>query len=98
MTGRKGPGVKFKDAELIGIPVRVTVGKKLDEGSVEIFTRADKIMEVIPAERCLKKQSGCLKITLTNKRTVRMKLPGVSAQWVGPLASTSGTGKRINQI
>ena len=23
------PGVKFKDADLIGIPVRITVGKKL---------------------------------------------------------------------
>ena len=47
------PGVKFKDAELTGIPVRVTVGKKLDEGNVEIFTRADKKMDVIPAETCL---------------------------------------------
>ena len=47
------PGVKFKDAELVGIPVRVTVGKKLDEGSVEIFTRADKKMAVIPADTCL---------------------------------------------
>jgi len=47
------PGVKFKDAELTGIPVRITVGKKLDEGNVEIFTRADKKMDVIPAETCL---------------------------------------------
>ena len=47
------PGVKFKDAELTGIPVRITVGKKLDEGSVEIFTRADKKMDVIPADTCL---------------------------------------------
>lgn len=47
------PGVKFKDAELTGIPVRITVGIKLDEGNVEIFTRADKKMDVIPAETCL---------------------------------------------
>jgi prolyl-tRNA synthetase len=33
------PGVKFKDAELIGIPWRVTVGKKLAEGKVEILER-----------------------------------------------------------
>jgi prolyl-tRNA synthetase len=33
------PGVKFKDAELVGIPIRVTVGKKLGEGLVEIFSR-----------------------------------------------------------
>jgi prolyl-tRNA synthetase len=35
-------GIKFKDADLIGIPVRVTVGKKsLSEGKVEIKLRAE---------------------------------------------------------
>ncbi len=35
-------GVKFKDADLIGIPVRVTVGRKaLAEGNVEIKLRAE---------------------------------------------------------
>src|SRR5207302_1151067 len=29
------PGVKFKDADLVGIPFRVTVGKKVTEGTVE---------------------------------------------------------------
>jgi prolyl-tRNA synthetase len=33
-------GVKFKDADLIGIPYRVTVGKKAAEGKVELQTRA----------------------------------------------------------
>ncbi len=33
-------GVKFKDADLIGIPFRVTVGKKAAEGKVELVTRA----------------------------------------------------------
>lgn len=32
-------GVKFKDADLIGVPFRVTVGKKIAEGVVEIFDR-----------------------------------------------------------
>ena len=37
------PGVKFKDADLIGIPFRVTVGKrKLEQGRVEIFERSTK--------------------------------------------------------
>jgi prolyl-tRNA synthetase len=36
------PGVKFKDADLVGIPFRVTVGKKLAEGKVELLTRADR--------------------------------------------------------
>ncbi len=33
-------GVKFKDADLIGIPYRITVGKKAAEGKVELVTRA----------------------------------------------------------
>ena len=37
------PGVKFKDADLLGIPVRVTVGALLGrEGKVEIRTRRDR--------------------------------------------------------
>ncbi|MEP6707134.1 MAG: His/Gly/Thr/Pro-type tRNA ligase C-terminal domain-containing protein, partial [Pyrinomonadaceae bacterium] len=33
-------GVKFKDADLIGIPYRVTVGKKISDGMVELFDRS----------------------------------------------------------
>jgi prolyl-tRNA synthetase len=33
-------GVKFKDADLIGVPYRVNVGKKAAEGKVELVTRA----------------------------------------------------------
>ena len=36
------PGVKFKDADLVGIPYRVTVGKKVTEGIVEIVTRSTR--------------------------------------------------------
>jgi prolyl-tRNA synthetase len=36
------PGVKFKDADLVGIPFRLTVGKKLAEGKVELLKRADR--------------------------------------------------------
>jgi len=36
------PGVKFKDADLIGVPFRITVGKKLGEGKVEVFTRSTR--------------------------------------------------------
>jgi len=35
-------GVKFKDADLIGIPYRVTVGKKISDGVVELFNRSTK--------------------------------------------------------
>jgi prolyl-tRNA synthetase len=34
------PGVKFKDADLVGIPFRVTVGKKVTEGTVEVVLRS----------------------------------------------------------
>jgi prolyl-tRNA synthetase len=34
------PGVKFKDADLIGIPFRINVGKKVTEGTVEVVLRS----------------------------------------------------------
>jgi prolyl-tRNA synthetase len=36
------PGVKFKDADLVGIPFRITIGKKLAEGKVEVFHRSTR--------------------------------------------------------
>jgi prolyl-tRNA synthetase len=39
------PGVKFKDADLIGIPWRITIGKKLAQGQVEIVDRRQKKSE-----------------------------------------------------
>ena len=33
-------GVKFKDADLVGIPYRINVGKKAAEGKVELVTRS----------------------------------------------------------
>lgn len=41
------PGVKFTDAELIGIPVRITVGKKAAEGVVEVtFRKSGEMVEI----------------------------------------------------
>ena len=37
-------GVKFKDADLIGFPIRITVGKTIQEGLVEYKTRKDGVM------------------------------------------------------
>jgi prolyl-tRNA synthetase len=43
------PGVKFADAELIGIPYRVTVGPRgVEQGIVEMTTRRDLSMEEVP--------------------------------------------------
>ena len=42
------PGVKFKDADLIGIPVRVTVGaKSLADGKVEVSLRRDREKQLV---------------------------------------------------
>ena len=38
------PGVKFKDADLVGIPFRVNVGKKVTEGTVEVVQRSTREM------------------------------------------------------
>lgn len=43
---KERPGVKFTDAELIGIPIRVTVGKKAEDGIVELNIRkTDEMVE-----------------------------------------------------
>jgi prolyl-tRNA synthetase len=44
--------VKFKDADLIGLPFRVVVGAKgLAKGGVEIKPRTSKEFQVVPAEQ-----------------------------------------------
>jgi prolyl-tRNA synthetase len=42
------PGVKFKDAELIGVPTIVVVGKGLADGVVEIKDRVSGVREEVP--------------------------------------------------
>jgi prolyl-tRNA synthetase len=42
------PGVKFKDADLIGVPFRITVGKKLAGGLVELVDRKTKLASDVP--------------------------------------------------
>jgi prolyl-tRNA synthetase len=45
------PGVKFKDCDLIGIPLRVTIGERnLKEGLVEIKLRSEKESQKVPKE------------------------------------------------
>jgi prolyl-tRNA synthetase len=43
-------GVKFNDADLIGVPYRITVGKKIKEGKVELMTRSTRKSEDISIE------------------------------------------------
>ncbi len=42
------PGVKFKDADLIGVPYRITVGKKLAQGLVEVTERRSRESRDVP--------------------------------------------------
>ena len=49
------PGVKFNDADLIGIPVRITVGKLAGEGKVEYKLRRESDHEVMTAEEAIAK-------------------------------------------
>ncbi len=49
-------GVKFKDADLIGIPVRITVGKNsVAKGNVEVKVRADSESEEVTIEKAANK-------------------------------------------
>lgn len=46
------PGVKFKDADLVGYPLRLTVGQKaLAEGKIELVNRRTRTMELIETNK-----------------------------------------------
>jgi prolyl-tRNA synthetase len=48
-------GVKFKDADLIGIPYRINVGKKVAGGTVELVTRATSTSVDVPLDEVVAK-------------------------------------------
>lgn len=52
---KERPGVKFKDADLLGIPVRITVGKLAGEGKVEYKLRREADKQEITAEEAIAK-------------------------------------------
>ena len=49
------PGVKFKDADLLGIPVRITVGRGAADGVVEYKLRRDVEKEELPVSEAIAK-------------------------------------------
>ena len=56
MDDRKvSPGVKFKDGDLLGIPLRIVVGKSLKDGKIELKLRREKKTELVKVEDILKK-------------------------------------------
>jgi prolyl-tRNA synthetase len=46
----ESPGAKFKDADLIGIPHRIVIGKALKEGKIEYQKRDGSIKELVNVE------------------------------------------------
>ena len=52
----ESPGVKFNDADLLGIPIRVTVSPRtLEKNSVEIKWRLKKESELVSLDEATKK-------------------------------------------
>ena len=50
------PGVKFKDCDLIGIPIRVTIGERnLKDGYVEIKLRKEKESQRVRKEEVIER-------------------------------------------
>lgn len=50
------PGVKFKDADLIGVPIRLTIGKRsLEQGGVEFKLRTEKDRELVATDAVVAK-------------------------------------------
>lgn len=47
------PGVKLKDADLIGIPIRIVVGKKAGEGLIEWKERGAEEVLVLTTEKAI---------------------------------------------
>jgi prolyl-tRNA synthetase len=53
------PGIKFKDNDLIGIPIRIVVGSKgLAEGKVEVKIRSTGEMLLLPIEEAIARVEG----------------------------------------
>ena len=58
------PGVKFNDADLIGLPVQIIVGRKADEGIVEIKVRKTGEREEISVDRLYERLAEILDKTV----------------------------------
>ena len=57
------PGVKFKDADLVGIPFRITVGKKVTEGTVEVVLRSTREVRDVTITAIVEYFQGVLRRT-----------------------------------
>jgi prolyl-tRNA synthetase len=52
----ESPGVKFNDADLIGVPLRITVGgRSLKKGGVELKRRSEKAITLVPLDEIVER-------------------------------------------
>ncbi|MBW2221954.1 MAG: proline--tRNA ligase, partial [Deltaproteobacteria bacterium] len=49
------PGIKFKDADLIGIPLRITVGAKVKDSYVDVKLRKSREAVLVKVEEIVEK-------------------------------------------
>jgi prolyl-tRNA synthetase len=65
---RESPGVKFNDADLLGIPIRVTISPRtLEKNSAEIKKRSEKEAELVPLDRIVAKLKEMISEGLSNQ-------------------------------
>jgi prolyl-tRNA synthetase len=51
---QESPGIKFNDADLLGIPIRLTVSPRtLEKGSIEVKRRSEKDSVLVPKEEII---------------------------------------------
>lgn len=58
------PGVKFNDMELIGIPIRITVGKKVEENKVEFKMRNSDEVEIVEIQDIMQKTQNVIQANM----------------------------------
>jgi prolyl-tRNA synthetase len=59
---QESPGIKFNDADLLGIPIRVTISPRtLEKNSAEIKKRSAKEAELVPLEGIVAKLKGLVR-------------------------------------
>jgi hypothetical protein len=91
------PGVKFKDADLIGVPLRIVVGaKSLAKGEVELSLRRDRQKLAVPAAEAVARRSRPrpARRALAN---VGAAVPGRPVNPRGPHAGTHLPGRRLHR-
>jgi prolyl-tRNA synthetase len=60
-------GVKFKDADLIGIPYRIVTGRAIANGKVEVVERATRQSQEIPIDEVINTLKQWIKAATENK-------------------------------